>query len=79
MEPKELFGVIVRTFGLSMTIYGLWYLVYGIAQAASLSEPTYPTGDFVISGAACTLMGAFLLLAAGVVVRFAYRNPPISN
>ena len=79
MEPRELFGVIVRTFGLSMAIYGLWYLVYGIAQAASMSEPTYPTGDFVISGALFTLVGGFLLLGGGVVVRIAYRNPPISN
>ena len=77
MEPKELFGVIVRTFGLSMAIYGIWYLVYGIAQAASMSEETYPTGDFVISGAFCTAVGALFLLGAGKIVQIAYRERPV--
>jgi hypothetical protein len=74
VEPKELFGVVVRTVGLMISISGLWYLGYAVAQATGLSEETYPTGDYVISGAPFTALGVFLLLGAPFVVRIAYRK-----
>ena len=72
MEAKDLFGVVVRTLGLLIITSGLWYLAYAVSQAAGVSEETYPTRDYVVSGTLFTVLGVIQLLAAPVVVRVSY-------
>lgn len=73
MTPCDIFGIIVRTFGLSLVIYAIWYLVYGIATMAGLPEeaPGYGVA-FFISGGTYLTMGSYLLRGAPGVIRFAY-------
>jgi hypothetical protein len=73
MQPKDVFGIVVRTIGLLESLYGIWFLAYAVAQYAGASEETWPTGDYVITGGLWFVLGAALLLGAGLVERIAYR------
>jgi hypothetical protein len=74
VEPRDLFGVVVRSLGLIITSLGLWYLAFAVAQAADVSEPIYPTITYSTSGGALALLGMVLLLGAPIVVRISYRK-----
>ena len=73
MTPKDIFGIIVRTFGLSLLIYAIWYLAYGVATVAGLpeDEPGYMIGYF-ITGGIYLLIGGYLLRGAPLLVRYSY-------
>ena len=75
MTPSKIFGIIVRTFGLSLLIYAIWYLVYGIATIAGLPEdqPGYMIGYF-LTGGVYLIIGLYLLRGAPFLIKFAY--PP---
>ncbi len=78
MEPRDIFGIIIRTFGLSLFIYAIWYLVYGVATIAGLPEdaPGYLISYF-ITGGTYFVIGLYLLRGAPFLIRFAY--PPITD
>ncbi len=75
MTPSQIFGIIIRVFGLTMSIYAVWYLVYGIATSLGLPEdmPGYRIGYF-ISGGTFLVLGLYLLRGAPGLVRFSYPN-----
>ena len=75
MKPRNIFGIIVRTFGLSLFIYAVWYLVYGLATLAGLPEdsPGHMIGCFV-TGGVYLLIGLYLLRGAPLLINFSY--PP---
>ena len=41
MEPIQIFGIIIRVFGLSLFVYSIWYLVLGVAWGLGLPEPQH--------------------------------------
>lgn len=73
MTPRDIFGIVVRTFGLSLFIYAIWYLAYGVATVAGLPEegPGYMIGYF-ITGGIYFIIGLYLLRGAPFLIRFSY-------
>jgi hypothetical protein len=73
MRPVDVFGIVVRVFGLSLFIYALWYLVYGISILLGLAEPTggYRISYF-ISGITFLALSLYFLRGAPHIVRFSY-------
>lgn len=63
MTAREVFGIIVRTFGLIVIILGL----QGFLTAASLESPSFALGAFLLE-----LAGFALLRGAEKLVEFAY-------
>ena len=75
MTASDIFGIVVRTFGLSLLIYAIWYLVYGIATIAGLPEgaPGYLVGYF-LTGSVYLIIGLYLLRGAPLLMKFAYPS-----
>jgi hypothetical protein len=73
MRPVEVFGIVIRVFGLSLFIYALWYLVYGVSTVLGLGEQAggYRLSYF-ISGITFLLMSLYLLRGAPHIERFSY-------
>ncbi len=73
MNPKDIFGVVIRSFGLSLLVYSLWYLAYGVAITVGLPErmPGYRTGYF-ISGFLFLVVSLYFLRGAPLLLRFSY-------
>ena len=73
MRPAQVFGVIVRVFGLALFIYSVWYMVYGVATVLGLPEQHsgYKAG-FFISGVTFLLLSLYLLRGAPHILRFSY-------
>jgi hypothetical protein len=76
MKASDLFGVVVRTFGVSSVIYGVWYLLYGILEGVGLI-PENQLGEikmYFASGVAFFIVGLLMLRCANWFVRFSYPN-----
>ncbi len=67
MKGRDLFGVVVRTMGLSICLYVVEVLIAGGASFVSL--PIWVTAS----------IGVFLFGAAEVIVGAAYRNEETAN
>ena len=73
MKARDVFGVIVRTAGLSLTIYALWYLAYGIAMMAGLPEEEQGNRPgYFLTGFLFLVMGLYFLRGAPGIMGFAY-------
>lgn len=72
LTARDLFGVVVRTFGLVMMLWGLYTLTY-LINVRAVNAPTagQPEGSFLITAAFC-LLGGVALLRGEWLVRFAY-------
>ena len=84
MKPTELFGVVVRTTGLIIIIYGLWETWGGFENAVENLLPANQ-GDnaeqpssfgYFAFGIPSLFVGALCFFLADWIVRLAYRNPP---
>jgi hypothetical protein len=72
LTARELFGVVVRTLGLLMVLWGLYTLIYLInVRAVNAPSAGYPTGSFLITST-FWLVGGIVLLRGEWLVRFAY-------
>ena len=73
MKPQEIFGIIIRVFGLSLFIYAIWYLVYGVATIIGFSEghSGYKIAYF-ISGFTFLLLSLYFLRGAPLLLRYSY-------
>jgi hypothetical protein len=67
MKGSDLFGVIVRTFGLVSLVYGVWS-GFGVL----FPHPPYTSRDYVPGAAVTVGIGLFLLLGADLLVRVSY-------
>ncbi len=75
MRPAQVFGIIVRVFGLSLFIYSVWYLVYGFATLLGLPEAHSGYGiAYFISGVTFLVLSLYLLRGAPHILRFSYPN-----
>jgi hypothetical protein len=73
MKPSDVFGIILRVFGLSMTIYSFWSLLTTLSLLGVEGFDT-PTVWFFISEIGGLLLGIYLLRGAPHVVHFSYPN-----
>ncbi|HEX7470712.1 MAG TPA: hypothetical protein VF437_08280 [Verrucomicrobiae bacterium] len=71
MKPRDLFGVAVRVIGLISTLLGLYYFVAGLWVVIQLPHGSAASMLF-FPGILFIGVGFFLMLGAGVVVKFLY-------
>ena len=74
MSGKDLFGVVVRTFGLTCFTYGWWNLLFGAAQAAHIITDVEETSEYIVVGVGSVLFGLYFLRGAPQLMRFCYPN-----
>ena len=74
MEGFEAFGVVVRTIGLLIMLYGVWFIWFAAAVSFGKATPHADTEgkDYWTSGIAFVLVGSVLLMQADKVVKIAY-------
>ena len=72
MRPSEVFGIVIRVFGLSMTVYSLWSLASSIAL--SFSGVDVVSVWYVISAVAGLVLGIYFLKGAPLVLHFSYPH-----
>ena len=78
MKPRDVFGIIVRTAGLSTLICGMWELVFGIATLAGMpGDQPGDCGGYFMTSVLFLSIGLYLLRGAPGLLRFAY--PTIGN
>jgi hypothetical protein len=76
MEPREAFGIVVRSLGMISVVYAAWQLTFAFSLAAGFTtDDQYVAGDYVCSITSLTLIGLVLLRGADALVRFAYPTP----
>jgi hypothetical protein len=68
MKPRDAFGVVVRVFGLSLMVYG----IYGGPYLLGVGRSAIPA-EFIFS-AFFLVLGLALILVAERVVRLAYGS-----
>jgi hypothetical protein len=74
MNSQELFGVVVRTIGLIIALYGVWYLAFAILRTLGAVSPgKYPPREHFLGGVLFILVGVSLLIGADAIVWIAYR------
>ncbi len=82
MKPSELFGVVVRTTGFLVVLYGLWNVWAGFE---TIVEGILPLGDnngtdlpstfyYFAFGIPALVVGAFCFFLADWMVKLAYRD-----
>ena len=80
MSPSNVFGIIVRVFGLSLLIYSVWYLSYGVAIGfALIDQQRTSIGPYFLSGGVFLILSLYLLRGAPHVIRFSYPSSPPSE
>ena len=75
MKARNIFGLIVRIFGLCALLYALWYLAFGIAFAVrALHDAEHQSymGAYFTSGIPGLIVGLGLLRFGRQIVRFSY-------
>jgi uncharacterized membrane protein YidH (DUF202 family) len=78
MQPQEVFGIIVRSFGLLLAFYGVWNFIFGLMRAISLldnadtSKPRPSAKVYLITALLFCIVGILLLTKAQVVIQMAY-------
>ena len=72
MKARDLFGVFVRTIGLIISIYSLWYLVFGIAELFGLYGANARPVANLITGVLGLILGIVLVRDGREIVSFGY-------
>lgn len=79
MKPRECFGIIVRTIGLLLLIYGVFEAVSAlfIVVDKSYTKPHSQPHIYMIYSTIFNLLSLYLLRGAPHLMRFCYpENPP---
>ncbi|MGA2787159.1 MAG: hypothetical protein ABSF60_06495 [Verrucomicrobiota bacterium] len=82
MKPSELFGVVVRTIGFLVILYGLWNLWAGfenifenILSASENSDADLPSSlSYFAFGVPSLALGIVCFFLADWIVKLAYRD-----
>lgn len=80
MKPSELFGVVVRTIGFLIVIFGLWEIWGGVENLVENvftpdSSDQTSSLTFFADGIPALLAGILIFFLADFMVRLAYRRP----
>jgi hypothetical protein len=77
MTPRDIFGIVVRLFGISLLFYAIWYLVYGIATVIGLPENEVGIMKmYFLTGFTQLFLGFYLLRGAPGLTNIAYPEKP---
>ena len=83
MKAKDIFGLIVRVFGLAAFGRGFWYLYSTVFMWMHSEHMNDSVGhdfvgrDYLAAGVMCVVVGLFLLLKADWIADFTYpKSPP---
>jgi hypothetical protein len=72
MRPPEVFGIVIRVFGLAMSLYSLWLLLSTIVLALEgLGEGT---AWFAVTQIVALVLGIYFLRGAPAVMHFSYPH-----
>jgi hypothetical protein len=71
MSARDIFGVVVRVFGLSMTIYSLWALATTLSLLG-VEGFDAPTAWYFVTEIVSIALGIYFLRGAPVLLRFSY-------
>jgi hypothetical protein len=82
MKPSELFGVIVRTIGFLVALYGLWNVWGGFETIFENILPWNSSGEsdlasslvYFAYGVPSTVVGVLCFFLADWIVKLAYRD-----
>jgi hypothetical protein len=82
MKPSELFGVVVRTIGFLVILYGLWNVWAAFENIFENILPVNESGDadlpsslsYFAFGVPALVLGAVCFFLAGWIVKLAYRD-----
>ena len=82
MKPSELFGVIVRTIGFLIVIYGLWNVWAGVENTFENLLPVSEGSDadlpsslpYFTFGVPALVLGIICFFLADWIVKLAYRD-----
>lgn len=80
MQPREAFGVFVRSLGVIVVAYALWNLGFAFSDAIGYTTDNgVETPVYVTSVATFSLIGLALLRGADIIVKFAYLGQSLDN
>jgi hypothetical protein len=71
MRAPDVFGIVIRVFGLALSLYCLWSLLSGIALAL---EGLGASTAFYLREIGGIVLGIYFLKGAPIVMRFSYPN-----
>jgi hypothetical protein len=81
MKPSDIFGIIVRTFGFAILVWGLWNALAGlvtlvetIAQTHRPPDDQYSPLSYLGMGVPPVVFGALCFFFADWIVRLTYRD-----
>ncbi len=74
MKPSDVFGIVVRVLGLTLTVYSLWSLVTNIAISLSVPGVDGITVWFVVTAIVGVAVGIYFLRGAPRLLRFSYPH-----
>jgi hypothetical protein len=75
MKPKDVFGLVVRTVGLALVPWSLWYLMWAVLSVAHPEKQDGPYDwTWLFQGVVWGALALGLLYGAPYLVRFSYRD-----
>lgn len=74
MKPDDIFGIVVRTIGVLLLIWGLWHLTFALAESMGIVAGETPDEAklLFVTATAAIVVALLLMRAAHWVVRFSY-------
>lgn len=75
MKPRQIFGIVVRTFGLCLTIYAAWYVLFAMAILAGIQNAYRDeVPGYLLTGIPAAIAGLYLLRGAPLLLDFSYSR-----
>ena len=72
---KELFGVVIRTFGFGFAVYGVRLFIYAGLSSTFPQPVEYNLGYYLSWATIALVLGILVMLGADFVVALAYVRP----
>ncbi|HWC59085.1 MAG TPA: hypothetical protein VHC44_05265 [Verrucomicrobiae bacterium] len=75
MKARDIFGVILRTIGVCLLLFSLWYLAFAVAyllKALQDSNNEAAVGAYFTTGVPGFIIAVLLLCFSRQIVRFSY-------
>ena len=72
MTPAKIFGIILRTVGLFLLVYAIWYIEYGIAAILGMQTPPSYKIEYFLTGILFLLIAIYFLRGGPGLLEFCY-------
>lgn len=76
MTVKDIFGLIIRTVGLALIVFGAFDMVSLLFRLAGLetAHPEMSTVSVAVAAASFSILGVVVIVLANPITRLAYRR-----